>query len=487
MSGISRRRFLEESLFAAAAAAAASSARFARAAEEKAASKKVAPSDLIRVAVIGVNGRGMNHVTGFSKNENSIVAAICDADKDVFGKAAKEAVSKGGGKEPVYYQDIRKLLEDKSIDAVSIATPNHWHSLAAIWAVQAGKDVYVEKPLSHNVQEGRMVVDVARKHGRIVQTCSQSRSNPGMQQFIAAVQGGKIGKVSLARGLCYKRRETIGKVAKALPPPSSVDYDLWLGPAPARKDVPREKFHYDWHWQWDYGSGDLGNQGVHEVDKARWGLGKTTFPNWAFSLGGRFGYEDDGQTANTQICFYDYGDSQMIFEVRGLETQPLKGAKVGNIFYGSEGYAVSNSYSNGTLFDLKGEKIAHFEGGADHFDNFLKAVRSRKATDLTAPAEEGHVSAALCHLGNISYRLGTVQPLGERPAELARVPDAEETFARFEQHLRANGVAAGDRAFRVGRTLTVDPATESFTGAGAEAEALLSRDYRAGFVMPRVA
>jgi predicted dehydrogenase len=483
MSGISRRRFLEDSLFAAAAAAAAGSTRLARAAEE-APVKKVAPSDLIRVAVIGVNGRGMNHVTGFSKHPNALVAAICDADKDVFGKAAKEAMAKGGGKEPVYYQDIRKLLEDKSIDAVSIATPNHWHSLAAIWAVQAGKDVYVEKPLSHNVHEGRMLVEVARKHGKMVQTGSQSRSNPGMQQFIAAVRGGKIGKVTLARGLCYKGRKSIGKVGTPGKPPASVDYNLWLGPAPARADVPREKFHYDWHWQWDYGNGDLGNQGVHEMDKARWGLGKMALPKWAFSLGGRFGYEDDGQTANTQICYYDYGDSQLIFEVRGLPTGDLKGAKVGNIFYGSDGYAVSNSYSSGTLFDLKGEKIAHFDGGADHFGNFLQAIRSRKATDLNAPPEEGHLSAALCHLGNISYRLGSEAPLAKKPPAALKNKNAEESYGRFLEHLADNKVPIDKGNYRLGRELTVDPVKETFINGSRDASAQLAREYRKGFAVP---
>jgi predicted dehydrogenase len=482
MSGISRRRFLEDSLFAAAAAAAAGSARYAVAAVE-APVKKVAPSDLIRVAVIGVNGRGMNHVTGFTRLKDAQVVAICDTDKDVFGKAAK-AVTEKGGKEPAYYQDIRKLLEDKSIDAVSIATPNHWHALASIWAVQAGKDVYVEKPASHNVQEGRMLVEVARKHGKMVQTGSQSRSNPGMIQFIEAIRNGKIGKVSLARGLCYKGRKSIGKVASPGKPPASVDYDLWLGPAPKRADVPREKFHYDWHWQWDYGNGDLGNQGVHEMDKARWGLGKTTLPTSVFSVGGRFGYQDDGTTPNTEICFFDYGDAELIFEVRGLETKDLQGAKVGNIFYGSEGYAVSNSYSSGTLFDLKGEKIAHFQGSSDHFTNFLNACRSRKHTDLSADIQEGHLSAALCHLGNISYRMGNDLPLGKKPPRSLKNKNVEETFGRFTQHLADNKIPLDKTRYRLGRDLTIDPAKETFSNGSRAANAQLARDPRKGFAVP---
>ena len=249
--------------------------------------------------------------------------------------------------------------------------------------------------------------------------------------------------------------------------------------------MPREKFHYDWHWQWDYGNGDLGNQGVHEMDKARWGLGKTTLPKSALSIGGRFGYEDDGQTPNTQICFYDYGDAQLIFEVRGLETDNLKGAKVGNIFYGSQGYAVSNSYSSGTLFDLKGEKIAHFDGSADHFANFLKAMRSRKASDLTADIEEGHLSAALCHLGNISYRLGAQVPFSKKPPLAAKSKNAEEAFGRFTEHLADNKIAMDKgSSYHLGRELTVDPAKETFTNGSRDANAQLARDYRKGFAVP---
>jgi predicted dehydrogenase len=484
MSRFTRRRFLEDSMFATAAAvAAAAQPRTARAQQ---AGKKAAPSDKLRVAVVGVNGRGMSHVRAFSSRPDTEIAAVCDVDESTFARAKKEVESKGG-KTPAYHQDLRRLLEDKSIDIITVATPNHWHSLAAIWAIEAGKDVYLEKPVSHNVQEGRMVVAYARKHRRIVQTGSQSRSNPGMRQFIEYVRSGKLGKVTVARGLCYKRRQSIGKVATAGAPPATVNYDLWLGPASARKDVPRQKFHYDWHWQWEYGNGDIGNQGVHEMDKARWGLGKTTLPKSVVGLGGRFGYEDDGTTPNSQLCFYDYGDAQLVFEVRGLQTPDFKGAKVGNIFHGSEGYAVSNSYSSGTIFDLKGEKVTSFSGDADHFDNFIKAVRSRKHTDLTADVQEGHLSAALCHLGNISYRLGKTQPLGKKPAELASLAknrEAEETFQRFEQHLADSGVPLDKTSFRLGPSLVVDPHTESFTNGSGEANALLSRPSRKGFSIP---
>jgi predicted dehydrogenase len=482
MSRFTRRRFLEDSMFATAAAIAA--AARSRPARAQGAANKAAPSDRLRVAVVGVNGRGMSHVRAFSGRPDTEVAVICDVDEGTFGKARQMVESKGG-KAPTFQQDLRRVLEDKSIDIITVATPNHWHALAAIWAVQAGKDVYLEKPVSHNVHEGRMVLELARKHGRIVQTGSQSRSNPGMRQFIDYVRSGKLGKVSVARGLCYKRRESINKVGTPGKPPAGVNYDLWLGPAAARKDVPRNRFHYDWHWQWEYGNGDIGNQGVHEMDKARWGLGKTTLPRSVVGLGGRFGYEDDGETPNTQLCFYDYGDSQLVFEVRGLKSDDFKGAKVGNIFHGSEGYAVSNSYSSGTIFDLKGEKVTSFSGDADHFDNFIKAVRSRKHTDLTADIQEGHLSAALCHLGNVSYRMGKAAPPGKKPTELVKVREAEEAFGRFEKHLADNGVPLEKTSFRMGAALSVDPKTETFTNGSREANLLLSRPPRKGFTIPQ--
>ena len=485
-------------MFAAAAAAAAASgaacaSRSAGAGGTTAAAapaaaevvKKAAPSDRLRVAVVGVNGRGMAHVRDFSRRADAEVVAICDVDERAGGKAV-DSVRERTGKAPRLEKDLRKLLEDRSIDIVSIATPNHWHALGSIWAIQAGKDVYVEKPVSHNVHEGRVVVELARKHGRIVQTGSQSRSNPGMRQFIDYVRSGKLGKVTISRGLCYKRRDSIGKSPAATAPPAGIDYDLWLGPAPARADVPRAKLHYDWHWQWDYGNGDIGNQGSHEIDKARWGLGKTTLPRGVVSIGGRFGYDDDGETPNTQVCFYDYGDAQLVFEVRGLKTGDYLGAKVGNIFHGTEGYAVSTSYSSGTIFDKDGNKVHHFSGGADHIGNFIAAVRSRRHTDLSCDIEEGHLSAALCHLGNISYRLGANQPPGSKPAALAQIAGAEEALARFEKHLSDNGVAPTTAAIRLGRALTVDPQRETFTnGTPPEANALLSREYRQGFVVPQ--
>ncbi|MCS6852075.1 MAG: Gfo/Idh/MocA family oxidoreductase [Gemmataceae bacterium] len=476
MSAMNRRDFLRESAAFAAAWAAATAAQPVPAAEPVGSA-----NERLRVAVLGVNGRGLAHIDGFAGKHNCEVAIICDPDQAVIGRAMK-AVEKAQGKPATYVQDLRRVMDDKSIDIVAIATPNHWHALAAIWAMQAGKDVYVEKPVSHNVSEGRRIVEVARTYNRICQTGTQSRSMPGMQQAIAFVQSGKIGPVRLARGLCYKPRKSIGKVSGEQPIPKSIDYDLWCGPAPVRP-LMRQRLHYDWHWIWDYGNGDLGNQGSHEMDKARWGLGKRELPKVAFSIGGRFGYVDDGETANTQVCVFDYDDARIIFEVRGLDTKDLLGAKVGNIFYGTEGYVVCPSYSSGVAFNNKGEVIEKFAGTGDHFRNFVQAVRSRKASELTCDILEGHLSAAMCHLANISYRLGTLEPFNRKSHTFGDDKELAETLARTEEHLRENRVPLDGTSYRLGRKLLIDPKTETIVN-DTEANLMLTREYRKGFEVP---
>jgi predicted dehydrogenase len=479
MDIFSRREFLNRSAILATAAAAAPAAR----ADDKPAPAKANRDDKLRVAVVGVRSRGMSHVGGFLGKNNCEITTVCDCDEAVIGKAMTQIEGKQG-KAPKYEKDIRKVIENKDIDIVSIATPNHWHALMAVWAMEAGKDVYVEKPATHNVREGAIMTAAARKFKRICQVGTQSRSNPGMREAIAFVQGGKIGKVDLAVGLCYKPRGSIGKVAGEQKPPATMDYDLWCGPAPLK--MPHRKtgagtVHYDWHWIWDFGNGDLGNQGVHEMDKARWGLAKTTMPNSAFSVGGRFGYEDDGETANTQLCVFDYGDAKMVFEVRGLPTDAHKGAKVGNIWIGSEGYVVCPSYSGGTAYDKNGKEIAKFNGGGDqyHFDNFVKAVRSRKHTDLNCDIADGHLSAALCHLANISLRSGTQAPL----AKAAHATDdkrVNEFAAGMLAHLKANKVNADETKALFGPVLAIDTKTETFTN-NKKANDMLFREYRKGF------
>lgn len=477
MNKISRRRFLQDTLalltVTALPAPVWASARVAR--------KQASPNDRIGAAVIGFNGQGKSHIRQLLAQPDVDLVALCDVDEAVWPLGLK-IVEDAGRPKPKTYQDLRKLLEDKDVDVVTIATPNHWHALAAIWAMMAGKDVYVEKPTSHNVWEGRRTVEIARQLGRICQGGTQIRSAEGIRQAIQYLHEGKLGKVYLARGLCYKRRDSIGKASGPQEPPATVDYDIWLGPAP-KKPVMRQRFHYDWHWFWDYGNGDLGNQGVHQMDIARWGLNKNTLPNKVLGLGGRFGYEDNGETPNTELVFCDYGDCQLIFEVRGLETPDLNGVKVGNIFYGEKGIMVIPSYSKAIVFDNDGNKVAEFSARGDHMRNFLDAVRSRKHTDLHADIEEGHLSSALCHLGNVSYLLGELVPFDKQSKAFGDNKEAYETFARFEEHLAANNVVLKETKYRLGRELHIDTIHETCEH-NSQANRLLTREYRKPYVVP---
>jgi len=480
MSKKNRRQFLEDSMFAAAAAVAASSTgRFLHAQEEGSGSA----NERLNVAVVGVNGRGGTHIGAFAGRKDTIITHICDVDRAIGNKRVEE-IGKKQGHAPKFEEDIRKILDDKSVDIVSIATPNHWHALGAIWAIQAGKDVYVEKPVSHNVSEGRRVVEAARKYEKICQTGTQSRSNPGMIEAVQYVRDGKIGTLKVARGLCYKRRKSIGPKGN-YPIPENVNYDLWCGPAEVLP-LTRKNLHYDWHWVWNTGNGDLGNQGIHQMDIARWGMGVDKLSNNIISYGGRLGYEDAGETANTQVVVHDYGDQSLVFEVRGLETKDYKGATVGVIFEGTDGYVVLPSYSAGAAFDKDGKKVAEFKGEADHFANFLKAVRSRKHTDLTADILEGHLSSALCHTGNISYRLGeetSVEDLNKSIADLQTTDNAKDTLERTVAHLKDNKVDLSATKLTVGPLLKMDPEKENFPGND-KANAMLTRIARKPYVVP---
>jgi predicted dehydrogenase len=487
-----RRDFLEQSILAAAAVTFASMPKVTLATDEPQGSKS--PNEKLHVALIGVNGRGHDHMQWLLRRSSDCeIVAIVDVDEAV-GKSRVEGVKKQTGKTPTYYRDLRKMLENPSVDVVSIATPNHWHSLAAIWAVQAGKDIYVEKPVSHNVSEGRRLVQAARKHNRIVQAGTQSRSLSGAIEAVEFLRSGKIGDVKLARGLCYKTRNSIGPKG-IYEVPKSVDYDLWLGPA-SKKPLTRRSLHYDWHWIWDYGNGDLGNQGIHQMDVCRWGLGVGDIGTGVLSYGGRFGYVDAGETANTQISIHDYADGKrIVFEVRGLKTPKLLGTKIGAVFYGTEGYVVvgEEDYGSATAYDLKGNEIKRFQGGSavDHWKNFTQAVRSRKREVLNGEILEGHLSSALCHLANISYRSGQLMSGTEAAARLADDKETSETFERFSQHLAANSVLIqGTKRLHFGRKLELDPKSEVFTGDAvtgssiSEVNAMLTREYRVPFVVP---
>ncbi len=474
-----RRQFLEDSLLATAAALAAGPAANLLAAEEK---QSKSANEKLSVACVGVRGRGGSHLGAYSGRSDTEVTYICDVDDGVANSRA-DGVEKRQGRRPKIVKDMRDVFDDPSVDIVTTATPNHWHSLCAIWAMQAGKDVYCEKPVSHNVSEGRRMVEAARKYNRICQTGTQSRSNPGMIEAIEYIRSGKIGDVKLARGLCYKRRKSIGPKGK-YDVPAGVDYDLWTGPAPMLP-LTRPKLHYDWHWQFPYGNGDLGNQGIHQMDICRWGLGVNDIGYEVLSYGGRYGYEDAGDTANTQVTIHTYGDKTLVFEVRGLETAALRGSKIGVIFYGSDGYFVSPNYNGGTAYDRHGEVVKTFKDGNDshHFSNFIKAVRSRKVEDLNADILQGHLSSALCHLGNVSYRLGTKVSADAARERLKGNSEHMETFDRFSKHLQDNNVDINGAVIGLGQHLKIDPKTETFVGAP-EADRMLTREYRAPFVVP---
>lgn len=447
----------------------------------------------IRIAVIGFNGRGQSHLHEFGKMKGVRITALCDVDKHVLEKEV--AKFKKDGKEVEAYTDIRKLLESKNVDAVSIATPNHWHALATIWSVQAGKDVYVEKPISHNVWEGRKTVEAARKYNKIVQCGTQARSSTAIKEAIAWVKAGNIGKIHFARGFCYKPRPSIGKTSEAQNVPDWIDYDLWCGPAPLtppHRNTPRfGPIHYDWHWFWDYGNGDLGNQGVHQMDVARWFLGETKLSPRVFAFGGRFGYDDDGQTPNTLVVYHAYENVPLIFEVRGLpkasgetEMDKYKGVDIGVIIECEGGYVrVTSNYSQAEALDTTGKEIVKFAGTENHFANFIEAVRSRKTSDLNADILEGHISAALCHTGNISYRLGRKATFDEFREGIKGNKGASDSFNRMTDHLFVNGDILKTNPATLGAMLQMDPAKETFIH-NLDADHLLTREYRKPFVVP---
>lgn len=454
-------------------------------------------NDGIRLAVVGVAGRGKEHIDGFGKN----VVALCDVDQHFLELRAGE-VKEQYGTQVEKYSDYRKLLENQGIDAISIATPNHTHALIAIAAIQAGKDVYTEKPVSHNVWEGRQVVNAARKYDRIVQCGTQLRSSPSVAAAVDFVHSGKLGKILYAVGTCYKPRKSIGKSNTPLKFPSFLDRNLWVGPA---ADIPiyRPKEntrgtynpHYDWHWDFNTGNGDIANQGIHEMDVARWFLGEDTLSPRVMSIGGRFGYDDAGNTPNTQVVYHDYEKAPLIFETRGLPRSKAaqknwgpsmdnyRGSQIGVIVQCEQGHVLINDYVQATAFDNDGEVVEHWYGDGNHFLNFLDAVRSHNVLDLNADILKGHLSTALCHTGNISHRLGTEVPTKVIEKTVESDDLAADSFQRMLGHLKANEVDVESNRITLGPWLEMDPATERFTNND-QANELLTRDYRQPFVVP---
>ncbi|HEY5551844.1 MAG TPA: Gfo/Idh/MocA family oxidoreductase [Opitutaceae bacterium] len=469
----------------------------------------------VRVAVIGLNGRGRDHLRSLRAVPGVRIVAICDVDTAVLDRV--EGNLSKDGLAPEKFTDVRKLLEMPGLDAITIATPNHWHSLGAIWACQAGKDAFVEKPVSHNVWEGRQLVAAAHKYNRVVQAGTQIRSGEGLAEAVAWVREGNLGKITAARGFCYKRRDSIGRAPGPMPVPATIDYDLWSGPAPVippHRNTPRNgPVHYDWHWIWAYGNGDVGNQGIHQMDVARWFLGEPGLPRHTLSVGGRLGYVDDGETPNTQVIIHDYATAPLIFEVRGLPAKgsaapvaaagmnsaeaagaaantmdEYRGVRVGNVIDCEGGSIVTGGYFEAQAFDRDGKLIREFNGEDRLMANFIDVIRSRKTADLYGPIDEGHISSALCHVGNISHQLGRTASPGEVTDAIKSDAPLAEAHGRMVEHLAANGVDLAKTPLTLGVPLAIDPSAERFTDPrAADANKLLTREYRAPFTVPQLA
>jgi len=382
-------------------------------------------NDTVNVAVIGIRSRGKSHYRALAKIPNVRISAICDIDQNLLPAAVAE-IEKLTGSKPATETEYQKILNNKDIDAVSIATPNHWHALQAIWACQAGKDVYIEKPVSHTVEEGRKIVEAARKYNRVVQTGTQSRSHTAIMEAMDFMNKDGLGKIYMAKGLCLKPRGSIGHVNNS-EIPKGVDWDTFLGPAPYRP-FNENRFHYKWHWFWDTGCGDFGNQGIHQADIARWALGKRTHPVRIQGTGNYFIWDSDQETPNIQQMEFEYEDGSILqFEVRGLGTNSEAGVRIGNLIFGSKGWMNMHDEDTGNpevhYSDIKikpsgrssykeedGPKFTNDDPATansvdNHFTNFIGCVRSGKWQNLNADILEGHLSTSLCHLGNIACRL----------------------------------------------------------------------------------
>jgi predicted dehydrogenase len=483
MSKQTRRVFLQRA--AGAAAACGVLPRFSRAADV---------NSQLRMAVIGFNGQGRSHIRAY----RDYLVALCDVDQNVLGKAA-ENFEKENGRKVDQVSDFHDILERKDIDAISIATPNHLHSHITILAAQAGKDVYCEKPLSHTVWEGRQVVNAMNRYNRIIQCGTQARSSRAIKEAVEWVHSGKLGKILCVTGTCYKPRQSIGKLDKPLQIPSTINYDLWCGPA-AKVDLYRPNLHYDWHWDYNTGNGDMGNQGIHQMDVARWFHGAKALSPRVVSFGGRLGYEDAGNSANTQVVLHDYPDHPLIFETRGLPKSKsaqargwgrsmdnYKGSEIGVVVECENGYVVSTaSYGEVRAYDNGGKEIERWRGGGGHHENFLAAVKSRKPEDLNAPALEGHLSSALCHTGQVSHMLGDPRTAKEILESVGTHERLHNSVERMLAHLKANEVNVDEPAVTAGVWLEMDPSTERFTNNQTASE-MLRRADREPFITPEIA
>jgi len=453
------------------------------------------PSDEWRVAVVGLNGRGAEHVEALRALPGVRIVALCDVDDTVLLHASKKL--REGDQRPGLHTDFREVLERRDVDAVTLATPNHWHALQTIWACQAGKDVYVEKPVTHSFGEGERVLAAARKHGRLVQSGLQARASPAIRAALEWLQVGNLGEVGLVRGLVYEPRPSIGKVKGYQKIPETIDYDQWCGPAPLQP-LRRAHLHGDWHWSYATGDGELGNQGVHQLDVACWVLGAEALPASVTSLGARLGYEDDGETPNAQLLFYAFEPVPLLFEVRGLPRNTAAqrgdwragmdqflGVKVGVVVHCAGGTLRITGDSGAVACDEAGKEIRRWEERGDPFASWIAACQSRKAEDLCAELEVGVRSSALVHLGNASQRTARALPKKELLTELASSSTLTPACQLLLEHLDANGVDLAKHEVALGPCLVLDPARQCVRD-NAAANALLAGSHREPYVLPVV-
>jgi predicted dehydrogenase len=479
---ITRRQFL-------------ATAAVATVAGTKSSARVLGANDRVRIAVAGLNGRGQNHIDEWAGMKDVEIVCLIDPDTRTYAKSLKRIAGKNSPA-PKTVQDVRKALEDRELNAISIAAPNHWHALLTIWGCEAGKDVYVEKPASHNIHEGQIAVATARKYNRIVQHGTQSRSSARWRTLAEISKQGTYGKLLVSRGLVYKDggngHNTRGDIGfkSAKPAPAELDFNLWLGPA-KEQSYHENLVHYRWHWFWDFGNGDIGNQGVHQMDIARWMIPGATLPKSVVSFGGRIGFKDQGQTACTQVAVMDYGDTQLIFEVRGLPSTPFPHTKKDgdNVLHFEAGTVAGGKFypkgkdQGDPLAKVKAE-VQGNEDESGHFANFINAVRNRKKETLHADILEGHRSAALIHLANASHRLGKPVPFTDGKARGDLTKEAAEAVDRMQEHLAVdNKIKLDDWPLTVGKVLKVDPANEVVIADDA-ANKLLTREYRTGFMVP---
>ena len=455
MNSIPRRSFLKSSITAGLGTAALGNLA------QSTWAKPLGANEAIRLAVVGCRGKGSGHIREFMKLADCRVVAICDPDQAILDREVSRL--KEVEHHVKTYLDFRKLLEDDEVDAVVIASPNHWHSLMAIWACQAGKDVYVEKPVTHNLAEGEVLLRAAKKYDRIVQSGTQNRSDDGFRAGLEYLKQGDLGEIKWIHGVWYRTRDSIGKVTGPQATPDTLDYDLWTGPAPLTP-LNRQSLHYDWHWQWKCGGGELGNSGVHQMDDCLYAMELDHYPKRVMSLGGRYLWGDDGETPNMHLALLDYEEIPMLVEVRNLPAkagvdypQNLRGRRMTNLIQCEHGYFMGGR-GGSMVFDHDGKRLHKFpgDGGKSHLQNFLDAIRQHDRSLLNADVRGGVLSGDLCALSNLSYRVGRNAPVKEVQESIGDFPHGQEALDDLVSNLEACGVNLEAQPLALGAWLDLD-------------------------------